>query len=174
MRLQKVKEEESFKKISNGRYIGDIFADNGQIILDQDGDMRILDLPHYIGEMCVTIPIEEIDYCKTNYDLSEYGFEKRGGVYWVNKREEEEKIERKDFYKLYIPAGHPEQLIFNRRKDGYYDVTIKSYANDYAGNPKLVASKCVADLPDWIAGCIPLEIVKQGNEELFTVERLED
>lgn len=85
MRLQKVKEEDSFKKISNGRYIGDnIFADNGQVILDQDGDVRILDLPHYIGEMCVTIPIEEIEYCKTNYDLSEYGFEKID-IYWVNK-----------------------------------------------------------------------------------------
>lgn len=64
-----------------------LFADNGQVILDQDGDMRILDLPHYIGEMCVTIPIEKIDICKTNYDLSEYGFEKIN-IYWVNQKEE--------------------------------------------------------------------------------------
>lgn len=167
MRLYKAKSEESFKKISNGRYIGNnIFADNGQVILDQDGDMRILDLPHYIGEMCVTIPLEEIDICKTNYDLSEYGFEKIN-IYWVNKKEK--KME-KDIYKLHIPAGNPEQLIFNRREDGYYDVTIKSYAIDSTGNSILLDSKCVAMLPDWIAGCIPLEVIKQENGELFTVE----
>lgn len=83
-------------------------------------------------------------------------------------------IMEKEIYKLYIPAGNPEQLIFNRREDGYYDVTIKSYAVDSTGNSILLDAKCVAMLPDWIAGCMPLDVVKQRSEELFTIELPED
>lgn len=82
----------------------------------------------------------------------------------------------KEICKIILPAQNPEQLIFQRRKDGYYDVTAKVYMVDPTkdnSKVKMVYEQCVAKLPNWIGG-IPLEVVKQDKGELYNIIVPED
>lgn len=76
----------------------------------------------------------------------------------------------KEIRKIILPAQDPEQLIFQRRKDGYYDVTAKVYAINPDNNSKAttVYEKAIVKLPDWIYG-IPFEVVKQDNGDLYSI-----
>ena len=77
----------------------------------------------------------------------------------------------KEIRKIILPAQDPEELIFQRRKDGYYDVTAKVYMVDPKDNSKvkMVYEQCIAKFPNWIYGGIPLEVVKQDKGELYNI-----
>ena len=76
---------------------------------------------------------------------------------------------------MLLPAQCPEQIIFERRDDGFYDMTTKIYAvnPDDKSKTKIVYEKCVVELPKWYYG-IPVVAVQQDNNILCTIEFPED
>ena len=79
-----------------------------------------------------------------------------------------DKKTQKEFYNVTLPAKEdPEQIIFNRREDGYYNMTIKSTAF-MDGNLVEIYEECVVKLPQWAWGGIPLTVMKQEDGALFS------
>lgn len=75
-----------------------------------------------------------------------------------------------------MPGQCPEQIIFERRDDGFYNMTTKIHVVDPDDNEskiKTAYEKCVVELPKWAYGGIPVDVLQQDNV-LFTVELLED
>lgn len=72
---------------------------------------------------------------------------------------------------IILPAQYPEQIIFERRDDGFYDMTTKVYAvdPDDKSKTKIAYQKCVVTLPKWYYG-IPVTAVQQDNNILWTIE----
>ena len=74
--------------------------------------------------------------------------------------------------KILLPAqSYPEQIIFERRDDGFYNMTTKIYAvnPDDKSKTKIAYEKCVVELPKWYHG-IPVAAVQQDNNVLYTIE----
>ena len=80
-----------------------------------------------------------------------------------------------DMRECLLPAQYPEQIIFERRDDGLYNMTVKVYAIDPndKSKTKIVYEKCIVELPNWIHG-IPIAVKKQDDGVLYTIEIPED
>lgn len=79
-----------------------------------------------------------------------------------------DKKTQKELYNVTLPAKEdPEQIIFNRREDGYYNMTIKSTAF-MNGNLTEIYEECVVKLPQWAWAGIPLTVMKQEDGALFS------
>lgn len=78
--------------------------------------------------------------------------------------------------KCFLPATRcPEQIIFERRDDGLYDMDVKFYATDSNDKSRtiIVHEKCVVELPNWING-IPVAVKIQDDGVLYRIEIPED
>ena len=76
-----------------------------------------------------------------------------------------------DIHRINLPAQNPEQIIFERRKDGFYNVVIKLLAIDPTKDEAKevpVIEQFVAKLPDWVNG-IPFDMLEQRDNSLYTV-----
>ena len=70
-----------------------------------------------------------------------------------------------------LPAQYPEQIIFERRDDGLYDMTVKVYMinSDDKSKAKIAYEKCIVELPNWIHG-IPIAVKRQDDGVLYRIE----
>lgn len=79
--------------------------------------------------------------------------------------------------KIVLPVTTcPEQIIFEKRDDGFYNMTTKIHVvdpDDDESKIKTAYAKCVVELPKWVYGGIPVEVVQQDNV-LYTIEVSED
>ena len=80
-----------------------------------------------------------------------------------------------DIREILLPAQYPEQIIFERRDDGFYNMTTKVYAidPDDKTKTKIAYEKCIVELPKW-AGGIPIRVRQQENNILYTIEITDD
>ncbi len=80
-----------------------------------------------------------------------------------------------DIREILLPAQYPEQILFERRDDGFYNMTTKVYAidPDDKTKTKIVYEKCVVELPKW-AGGIPIHVRQQEDNILYTIEIPDD
>lgn len=81
-----------------------------------------------------------------------------------------------DIREILLPALNPEQIIFERRDDGFYNMTTKVYATDPDDKTrtKIVYEKCVVELPKWVNGGIPICVRQQEDNILYTIEIPDD
>ena len=80
-----------------------------------------------------------------------------------------------DIHRINLPAQNPDQIIFERRDDGLYNMTVKVYAIDPndKSKTKIVYEKCIVELPNWIHD-IPIAVKKQADGVLYRIEIPED
>lgn len=69
-----------------------------------------------------------------------------------------------------FPINHPEQIIFEKRDDGFYNTTAKIYVvdPDDKSKTKIACIKCVCEITNSVVE------IRQNNNVIFTVEFLED
>lgn len=81
-----------------------------------------------------------------------------------------------DIREILLPAQNPEQIIFERRDDGFYNMTTKVYVinPDDKTRTEIVYEKCVVELPKWANGGIPICVRQQEDNILYTVEFSDD
>lgn len=80
-----------------------------------------------------------------------------------------------DIREILLPCPCPEQIIFERRNDGFYNMTTKIYTidPDDKTKTKIAYEKCVVKLPKWVGG-IPIRVRQQEGNILYTIEFLDD
>ena len=81
-----------------------------------------------------------------------------------------------DVREILLPAQYPEQIIFERRDDGFYNMTVKVYGidPDDKTRTKIAYEKCVVKLPEWANNCIPICVRQQEDNILYTIEFPDD
>lgn len=80
-----------------------------------------------------------------------------------------------DIREILLPAQYPEQIIFERRDDGFYNMTTKVYVidPDDKTKTKIAYEKCIVELPKWDGG-IPILVRQQEDNILYTIEIPDD
>lgn len=81
-----------------------------------------------------------------------------------------------DIREIPLPAPCPEQIIFELRDDGFYNMTTKVYVidPDDKTKTKIAYEKCIVELPKWVNGCIPIRVQQQEDNILYTIEFPDD
>lgn len=77
-----------------------------------------------------------------------------------------------DIREILLPTQIPEQIIFERRDDGFYNMTAKVYTidPDDKTRTKIAYEKCVVELPKWVPICVR----QQEDNILYTIEIPDD
>lgn len=74
----------NFDKVANGVKTSDKYiADNGQRIVN----LYNADQEYNVGDVVCTIPLDAVKYCRTEEDLSQYGFVRIQDNLWGNTNE---------------------------------------------------------------------------------------